>query len=79
MNGLVHYLTISLGLNINIMKLDIYGTAAKCQMELLDCLSLLLLSSFSFVVMLKDDSELEYPQCEIRAPQHWYPIPHHFL
>lgn len=28
--------------------------------------------------MLKDDSELEYPQCEIRARQHWYPIPNYF-
>lgn len=36
-----------------------------------------LLSSFSFVVMLKDDLELEYPQCEIRARQHWYPIPNY--
>lgn len=38
-----------------------------------------LLLSFSSVVMLKDNSELEYPQCEIRARQHWYPIPHYFL
>lgn len=53
-------------------KLDISGTSAKH----LDCLSLL--SSFSFVVMLKDDSELEYPQCEIRARLHRYPIPRHF-
>lgn len=39
---------------------------------------LTLRGSFSFVVMLKDDSELEYPQCEIRARQHWYPIPNYF-
>lgn len=36
------------------------------------CTSLILLSSSSFVVMLKDDSELEHPQSEIRARQHWY-------
>lgn len=65
-------------LNINGMNLDIYGISSKCQMEHLDCISILLLRSFSFVVMLKDDSELEYPQCEIRARQHWYPIPYHF-
>lgn len=50
----------------------------ECQMEHLDYISKLLLSSFSFVVMLKDDSELQYPQCEIRAHQHWYPLPYHF-
>ena len=35
--------------------------------------------SYSFEVILKDDSDLEYPQCEIRAGQHWNPVPNIFV
>lgn len=46
--------------------------------EYLVCIFLLWLGSFSFVIMLKDESELEYPQSEIRARQHWYPVSQYF-
>lgn len=61
----------------HLIYLDNSGTSPRNQI-VSRLYVLTLLSSFSFVVMLKDDSELEYPQCEIRARQHWYPIPNYF-
>ncbi len=80
MDGLVQHLTLSLALKK--ISYEIRCLRSICRVS--DrafrpyMLPLKFLSSLSFVVMLKGDSEFEYPQCEIRARQHWYLIPHYF-